>query len=112
MPVKFYEFGKLVGGSSSGGASAPAESMYGPAQSFSGVLPVGDTVINFLRATKSVQVWNTSDSVAFQVSSDPFADWITVGTYGNIRENIMVNSITLRAAVAGASYFVLAVLTE
>lgn len=113
MPVKFYEFGQLVGGSDSGGGSAaPVDALYGPGQTFEGVLPIGNTTITFANTTKSVQVINGDDTDSFDLSIDGGLTWVHLGPYGQFKENISVGSIILRSTTAGVDYTVIAVLTE
>jgi hypothetical protein len=111
MAVKFYSFGKLVGGINDNGiATIPAEASYGPGQMFTDALPIGDTTITFDHPTKSVQVICTHDINGFQISGDGVT-WVTLAAYGQISGNISVSSIILRAT-ADSSYTVIAVLTE
>lgn len=111
MPVLFYSFGKLVGGTTPGGGVAiPDEALYGPGFYDVGILPIGDTTITFTKDTKSVQVINRDDTDPFSVSFDGGVTFINLGAYGQVRENVSVSSIILRAAVAGVDYAVIAVL--
>lgn len=112
MPVLKYDWGKLTGGSSGGDTPvAPADSLYGPPEQFSGSLAAGDTTLTFSAPTKSVQVINEDDTDGFSVSFDGGTTWIPIGSYGQVRENVSVNSIILRATAANVDYAVVAVLT-
>lgn len=112
MGVQHYEWGKVAGGSSgSGTTTAPAEALYGEGQEFQGALPIGDTIITFTAPTKSVQVINQDDNNGFEVSFDGGATWVSLNTYGQVRENVTVTSIILRSIAAGVSYYVIGVLT-
>jgi hypothetical protein len=108
MPVKFYEFGRLVGGSS----VVPSESDYGPPQVFTGTLVAGDTTITFDHSTKSIQVINTHDTSSFSFSLDGGATWINLAAYGQFKDLVSLASIILRSTAGGETYTVVAVLTE
>lgn len=112
MTVMKYDWGRLSGGSSGGDTPVvPSDSLYGPPEQFSGSLGVGDTTLTFSAPTKSVQVINQDDSDGFSISFDGGTTWIAVGSYGQVRENVSVNSIILRSTVADVDYAVVAVLT-
>ena len=113
MSVRFYSFGRLVGGSGSGGgAVAPAEALYGPEESFRGSTGAGIVTINFANATKTVTVRNTDDTDNMQVSYDG-ATWHDLGPYAAVDVNALVSSIRLRG-VGGVNcdYEVIGVLTS
>jgi hypothetical protein len=97
MTVRFYEFGRPVGGSSSGGgAQAPAEANYGPGETFDGTVAAADTTINFANSSKHVTIRNTHDTASLQYSLDGGVDWFTIGPYGEIGEFISLTSLILR----------------
>ena len=110
MTVKVFSWGKLIGGTSGGGAIIPAEASYGPPEQFTGILPIGDTVITFTQQTKYVTVINADDTDSFQVSFDGGTAWLTIGPYGSIPSPVAVDSIILRSASAGVDYRVVAAL--
>ena len=111
MSVKHYEWGVTVGGTTPGGGSgAPAAALFGTPDQQSGTAPVGDTTINFATSTKWVHVLNTDQANDLQVSFDGGADWQTISSLGDIKEEIVVTSLILRTTVA-TTYSIIAALS-
>lgn len=114
MSVKVYEWGNLVGGSDSGGGTAPpAAASFGPVEDFAGILLAGATeVITFTASTKSVKIHNTHGAAAFTVSVDGGVTFRTFETDDQVEEPIAVLSITLVGGGSDSSYYVRGTLTE
>lgn len=113
MTVRYYEFGKKVGGTESGGGTAvPAEAPYGPGEPVSGTLIAGNTTITFANATKRVTVRNTHDTQSLDYSLDSGTTWQTLAAYGEISEPVNLSSLILRNTGAVATtYEVVGILT-
>lgn len=114
MSVKFFEWGKLTGGSTSGGGSVtPADALYGEPEQFDGTLAAGNTTVTFSNPTKWVKVINTHVSQALEVSFDAGATWLVIAAYGSDTYYINVSSILLRnQGAVGTTYQIIAGLTE
>lgn len=113
MPVKFYSFGRLVGGvNPDGTTTAPPEAEYGPVQSFVGTLVVGITTFTFTATTKSVSVRNTHDLQPLSLSLDAGLTWELLAPYQVLEKAASVTSIQLRDLVGNTTYEVIGILTE
>lgn len=110
MSVKFYQFGKIVGGTGPNGNIIPAEASYGPPETFEGTLPAGDTTITPSTYTKSVHILNTHDNITLEYSFDGGVDWFGIQPYGEVKEPVAVSDILLRGA--GCTYEVTFALQE
>ena len=100
MSVKFYQFGKIVGGTSDGGAIIPAEASYGSAETYEGTLGVVNTTITPTQATKSIHIINTHDTVTLEYSLDGGVDWFGIAPYGEVKAQVAVISLLLRGNTA------------
>ena len=102
MSVRFYEFGRLVGGSTPGGGSViPAEASFGPPEQFEGTLGVGITTIAFAEDTKKVSIRNTHDLQNLDYSLDEGATWFTLQPYQVEEEPAALATIQLQPTVVG-----------
>lgn len=101
MSVKFYQFGKLVGGTSSGGGStAPADADFGPGEILAGTLVAGVNTLTFTQSLKHIRIANTHDSAAMDYSFDGVT-WATLIAYQIVQEPASNQTIFLRPTVAG-----------
>lgn len=114
MSVRYYEFGRIVGGQTSGGGTIiPAEALYGPDNPFVGVLAAGNTTIAFDNPTKGVSVRCTHDLQSLEYSFDGGLTWLLLGPYGETKEFVSITSLLLRnAGPIGTTYEVVGILTE
>ena len=113
MTVQRYEWGMVKGGYTPSGPAAPAESSYGPEDSFTGTLPAaGNLTITFANPTKSIHIRNTDDINSMQFSLDSGTNWFTILAYGSRDLEVMVPSLLLRAVAGTPTYEVIGVLTS
>lgn len=101
MSVRFYQFGRLVGGTdSSGGSIAPSEAPYGEPELMGGTLVAGVNTLTFSASLKSLRIYNTHDTAYMDYSFDGVT-WFTLFPYQVIEENVSSNIVYLRPHVAG-----------
>lgn len=111
MSVKHFEWGATVGGTDAGGGTtAPADALFGTPDQQSGTANPGDTTINFASTTKWVHVLNTDAANDLQVSFDGGTDFQPIVSYGDLKEEVAVDSIVLRTTVA-TTYSIIAALS-
>jgi len=96
MSVKFYQFGKIVGGTSGGGTVIPQEAAYGPGETFSGTLGAAVAIITPSQDSKHVTILNTHDNVTLEYSLDGGVIWLGLMPYGQIQVPVAESSIQLR----------------
>jgi hypothetical protein len=112
MTVLYHEWGKVVGGVTSGSVPVVTDAAsYGPAETFHGILGVGNTTITFSKPTKHVTIRNTDDGDSLEYSFDGGVTWLLAISYQVIQEAVSVSNFLMRNVGAGvASYEIVAVL--
>jgi len=110
MTVRFFEWGQAAGG---GGSSptAPADALYGDPEQFSGTVTNVGATITFTTLTKWVHVINADSQWDLEVSFDGGANYIVIGSGGDLQENLHLASLLLRGNAAGTDYEIAAGLT-
>ena len=107
MTVRYYEWGTLAGGGG-GTVVVPADALYGPPEQFSGAVTNVAAIITFTRDTKWVHVINADVEYDLEVSFDGGVNYITIGSGGDLQENLELSSLILRGNAAGTDYEVTA----
>jgi hypothetical protein len=113
MSKKFYEFGRLVGGTNVDGSEiVTTTTPYGPGETFSGTLSSSTKTITFSNSTKHITIRNTHNSLFIEWSLNGTI-WHSIGPYGEVKELISAQSILLKRSTSGnPTYEVVAVLIE
>lgn len=106
--VKFFEWGTLVGSGGGDTPAAPSDALYGPPDQFSGTVTNVGATITFTRSTKWVHVINSDVAQDLEVSFDGGANYITIVSGGDVKQNLQLTSLELRGNVAGTDYEVTA----
>lgn len=109
MTVKYYEWGQTAGGGGDQPA-VPADALYGPPEQFSGTVTNAGATITFTSNTKWVHVINTDVAENLQVSFDGGANYITIVSGGDLKENVSISSLVLLGAAGGTDYEISAAL--
>lgn len=101
MSVRFYQFGRIVGGTDASGGSIPsADAAYGPPELMSGTLVAGINTFTFSASLKSLRIYNTHDTAYMDYSFDGVT-WFTLQPYQVIEENVSSTVVYLQPHVAG-----------
>ena len=110
MPVEYYEWNVLTGGTDGGDSGGGGSS--GPAETFTGTAGAAAATVTFTSATVSVTVMNVDDTGILEYSLDGVV-WIPLQPYGNIQQSIAVETIQVRRQGAeDADYRIIASLSE
>lgn len=112
MGTRYFEWGSAVGSGGGTAPVAPADALYGPPDQFSGTVTNVGATITFTRSTKWVHVINADFEHDLEVSFDGGANYITIGSGGDLKQNLQLTSLDLRGNVAGTDYEVTAGLSS
>jgi len=112
MSVRYYQFGKLVAGSSPSGPVIPPEASYGPPETINGTMAAATETITLTRPTKEILIRNTSDLASIEYSFDGGLTYLLLGPYGSSPPHaIQIETILLRDTAGGnPSYEIVAAL--
>ena len=111
MPVEYYEWGALQGGSG-GSPVVTVTFSAGAPEVFSGTATVAAATLTFTRTTTQVTVINVDDTGIMEYSLDSGATWIPLQPYGHRSHDVGAADIQVRrVGAADADYRVVATLS-
>lgn len=107
MPVEYYEWNTLTGGTDGGGGGGSS----GPAETFTGTAGAAAATVTFTEETVSVTVMNVDDTGVLEYSLDGVV-WIPLQPYASLTQTVTVASLQVRRQGADdADYRIIAALS-